>query len=124
MYNYSVNCSYSNPINNMGNNNFSSINTPFQFASSTCNVTVIGSSTSTEPLAIPVFFENATTVASSSEIIYANYMTAGDVLQLTFYILFTAIICLYAIAKGFGRLSMRRKYLQYNGGDVENRTDL
>lgn len=119
------NCIFSVPVNAMGempNNN----NQSFQFSQMDCEffgTSTVPVSTST-PTAIPVYFENVTSLSTSSDVTFAPFFTAGDVVIVAFFILFTTIMAMYAIGKGLARITTGKSYLQYNGGDVEVRKDL
>jgi len=115
-------CIFSDPRDAMGNAPTGKDN--FQFKEMNCTATTTDSSATTTIEIIPQHFQNATTVATSTDVAFLPFFTAGDVVMIAFLILYTSILSMYAIGKGLGQITRGKKYLQYGGGDVEIRNDL
>lgn len=97
----------------------------FQFRQMDCTATSTDISATSTPLAIPQHFQNSTTtLATSTDVAFLPFVTAGDIAVIAFLLLYTTILSMYAIGKGLGQITRGKKYLQYGGGDVEIRNDL
>lgn len=85
----------------------------FEFASSTCTSVVLKSG-----------YNPTTTINGTSTIaIYAS-MSSGEVLISLFLLLLIVIEMCKSIAGGLSNINTKKKFLAYNGGDVEVRDDL
>jgi hypothetical protein len=121
---YTLTCSYFNPQNAMGEIPVND-NRPFQFASSTCEITASSteSTATTSTKAIPVYFENSE-VSTSTDIFFAGHLTAGDLAIITLLLFIIIATIFIGAVQALGRITTSKTYLQYRGGDVEIRKDL
>lgn len=125
---YIQDCEFSTPVNSSGG--FPSTNQPWQFMHETCTFVATSSSqfiyatTSTSTTERTEVFFGTSTVATTSDIVHTPYVTSGDLM--TIYLLMVIIVLqlVYFLASSLSRIRTKKKYLQYGGGDVEQREDL
>jgi hypothetical protein len=113
-------CTYSNPVRYDG----LAPTLPthdFYFKNSVCTV----SETATSTAGAVTFngYNPTTTIASSSDIQIYGSISAGELLVSLFLFLLLWIKLIELIAGGLDKLKTKKKFLGYNGGDVEIRDD-
>lgn len=89
-------------------------NDNFQFASSTC---VTRYSTSS------VGYNPPTDFSSSSEISIYGSISAGEAITIFVLIGIFILITMNSLARALSAIKTKKRFLQYNGGDVEIRDD-
>jgi hypothetical protein len=122
-------CNFFNARNADGNPP-QNLNQPWQFASSTCVFTYpqeffaarATTSTTTQNVFITGYANPATTSATTSFGIYP-YFSAGEIVLVFFALIFTFYIVAKSVISAIWNITTGKKYLQYNGGDVEIRHD-
>lgn len=98
----------------------------FEYSRENCNIQYFVNASSSQKL--PVSFTTATTSTSSPITASTTFsvlptFTGGEIMLVTLALLAFMLWILVLITKSLGVINTKRKYLQYNGGDVEQRED-
>lgn len=115
----STNCVYSDPVRYDGS-------TPtlpthhFYFKNSVCTE----SDNATSTILSNVGYNPTTTISSTTDIAIYGSMSAGEILIALFLFILIWIKLLSFIPAALDRVKTKRKFLGYNGGDVEVRDDI
>lgn len=124
---YLKTCEFNLPVDNMGDipNNR---NTPWQFSIETCTYTATTSlhfsnATTSTSTKTEIFFSE-TEISTTSDVVHIPYISSGETMIIYLMIVLIVLQLLYFLATSLSRIQTKKKYLQYNGGDVEQRTDL
>lgn len=113
-------CSFSNPRSADGSVP-STQNASFQFASSTC---IFTASTSTATGTVQTVKLATSTGATSTQFGLVPTVTGGDLVIIALLTLLLFQFLTTWIIYSFRSIRTKKRYMQYNGGDVEVRDDL
>jgi hypothetical protein len=98
----------------------------FEYSRENCTTQYFVNASSSQVL--PVTFTQATTSSSSPVTASTTFsvlptFTGGEIMLVTLALLAFMLWILVLITKSLSVINTKRKYLQYNGGDVEQRED-
>jgi len=113
-------CTYSNPVRYDG----LAPTLPthdFYFKNSVCDVSE--TATSSPSNTVLNAYNPTTTISSSTDIAIYGSMSAGEILISLFLFVIIWILLLKSMVAGLKNLKTKKRYLGYNGGDVEIRDD-
>ncbi len=115
------NCTFSNPVRYD--------NTPptlpthvFEFRTKSCTFTSTGTTTGTTNITLNAY-NPTTTIASSTDVKIYGSISAGELLISLFLFILIWIKLLSFIPRALSNINTKKKFLGYNGGDVEIRED-
>jgi hypothetical protein len=94
----------------------------FEFSAIECVTTsdLINSTTTAPTLG---FFNPTTTISTSTDVQLYAFFTAGDLVISVLLLLVIALLVFRGMALSLSPIKVKRKFLQYGGGDVEIRED-
>lgn len=120
----STTCEFSLPTRVDVSNNNNSLD--YEYRRQNCTTQFFTNSSSSQTL--PVSLTQATTSSSSPVTASTTFsvlptFTGGEIMLVTLALLAFMLWILVLITKSLSVINTKRKYLQYNGGDVEQRED-
>jgi len=92
--------------------------------SASINVVYVKGFTSEATTTYQYIYGPTQNISTSSDVAIYGSISAGEVLIVLFLLFLIVIELLKGIIAGLSKIKTKRKYLQYGGGDVEQREDL
>lgn len=116
-----TNCVFSNPVTFNGNPPSDSKEV-FSFSTQDCNVSHSSSTPTNTPVSM-IGYNPTTTISSSTDIkIYGSFSAGEIIISILLLMIFTVKVA-ELLAKSLSSVNIKKKFLGYNGGDVEIRED-